>query len=48
LLCGAKAARLTAAAQLLFPWLLPGQSLSQAVVLAGRFHVGYRAWYAAH
>ena len=47
-LCGAKAARPTAAAQLLFWWLLPRQSPSQQVVFAGRFHGGYRAWYAAH
>jgi len=48
LLCGAKAARPTAVVQLLFPWLLPSQSLSQGVVFVGRFHGGYQVWYVAH
>ena len=47
-LCGAKVARRTVVVQLLFPWLLPSQSLSQKVVFAGRFHGGYRVWYVAH
>ena len=47
-MCGAKVARRTVVVQLLFPWLLPSQSLSQGVVFAGRFHGGYRAWYVAH
>jgi RNA polymerase sigma-70 factor, ECF subfamily len=47
-LCGAMVARRTVVVQLLFPWLLPSQSLSQQVVFAGRFHGGYRVWYIAH
>ena len=47
-LCGAKVARRTVVVQLLFPWLLPSQSLSQQVVFAGRFRGGYRVWYVAH
>lgn len=47
-LCGAKVARRTVVVQLLFPWLLPSQSLSQGVVFVGRFHGGYRVWYVAH
>jgi hypothetical protein len=47
-LCGAKVARRTVVVQLLFPWLLPSQSLSQQVVFAGRFHGNYRVWYVAH
>jgi hypothetical protein len=47
-LCGAKVARRTIVVQLLFPWLLPSQSLSQGVVFVGRFHGGYRVWYVAH
>ena len=47
-LCGATVARRTVVVQLLFPWLLPSQSLSQGVVFAGRFRGGYRVWYVAH
>ena len=47
-LCGATVARRTVVVQLLLPWLLPSQSLSQQVVFAGRFHGGYRVWYVAH
>lgn len=47
-LCGAKVARRTVVVQLLFPWLLPSQSLSQGVVFVGRFRGGYRVWYVAH
>jgi hypothetical protein len=47
-LCGAKVARRTVVVQLLFPWLLPSQSLSQGVVFAGRSHGGYRVWHVAH
>jgi hypothetical protein len=47
-ICGAAVARRTVVVQLLFPWLLPSQSLSQGVVFVGRFHGGYRVWYVAH
>jgi hypothetical protein len=47
-LCGATVARRTIVVQLLLPWLLPSQSLSQQVVFAGRFDGGYRIWYVAH
>jgi hypothetical protein len=47
-LCGAQVARRTVVVQLLFPWLLPSQSLSQGVVFVGRFHSGYLVWYVAH
>jgi len=47
-LCGTQVARRTVVVQLLFPWLLPSQSLSQGVVFVGRFHGGYRVWYVAH
>jgi len=46
--CGATVARRTVVVQLLFPWLLPSQCLSQGVVFVGRFHGGYRVWYIAH
>jgi RNA polymerase sigma-70 factor, ECF subfamily len=48
LLCVPKAARPTAAVQMLFWWLLPHHSPSQQVMFAGRFHRGNRAWSAAH
>jgi hypothetical protein len=47
-LCGATVARRTVVVQMLLPWLLPSQSLSQRVVFAGRFQGGYRVWYIAH
>jgi hypothetical protein len=47
-MCGARVARRTVVVQVLFPWLLPSASLSQGVLFVGRFHGGYRVWFAAH
>lgn len=46
--CGDLARRRTVVVDLLFPKLLPSQSLSKAVVLVSRFPRGYRVWSVAH